>query len=51
MRQLVLLITIKDGKQSQLFILGRNIMHCVAKNTWLSRTLNAGMLDIRVESA
>jgi hypothetical protein len=39
--QLVLLITIKDGKQSQLLTLSRAIRHGVAKNTWVSRTFAA----------
>jgi hypothetical protein len=36
--QLVLLITIKDGKQSQLLTLGCTIRHGVAKNTRVSCT-------------
>jgi hypothetical protein len=36
--QLVLLITIKDGKQLQLFTLGCTIRHGVTKNTRVPRT-------------
>jgi hypothetical protein len=36
--QLVLLVTIEDGKQLQLLTLGCTIRHGIAKHTWVLRT-------------